>query len=81
MIQLSGGGNWLEACIVPSQHPLKAKARLGLHIHEVVLSPLRALNRERHVFRSSVNSLVANYHRQYAIDICVITDEAQKPQQ
>lgn len=54
MDQLSGGWNWLEACIVLSQHPLKANARLGLHIHEVALSLLRALNRDRHVLRGTM---------------------------
>lgn len=54
MDQLSGGWNWLEACIVLSQHPLKAKAWLGLHIHEVALSLLRALHRDRHVLRGTM---------------------------
>lgn len=69
MDHLAAGGDWLEACTVLTQHSFKAKAWLRLHIHEVAF---RALSREKHVFRGSVNSVVANDHRQYTIDICVI---------
>lgn len=68
---LLGLGDWLEACTILNQYTLKAKAWLRLHTHEVTLFLLRTLNREKHVLRGSVNSVVANDHRQYAIDNCV----------